>query len=99
MKKQRLDNVISFLKDDVRRIQTFHDDAVVVLTMIANYDVKKKLVDNESSTDVFFYSTFFRMRLSTNRLRRISTLLVGFTGDAVTMEEKITLPLIVGTDP
>ena len=66
--------------------------------MIVNYDVKKILVDNRNSIDVLFYSTFFRMRLSTDRLRRVLTPLVGFTGDVVTVEEEITLSLTTGTE-
>ena len=60
-KQRRLNNVITFLKEDVRRIQTLHDDVIVVSTTIANYDVKRILVDNESSSDLLFYSTFSRM--------------------------------------
>ena len=66
--------------------------------MITNYDVKKILVDNESSMDVLFYSTFSRMRLLIDRLKRVSTSLIGFTGDAVTMEKEITLSLIIETE-
>ena len=40
-KKRRLDNVITFSKEDVQRIQTLYDDDVVVSAMIANYDGKK----------------------------------------------------------
>ena len=41
-KKQQLDdNVISFSEDDVQRIQTPHDDAVIISVRIANYDVKR----------------------------------------------------------
>ena len=87
------------MKDDVQRIQTFHDDTVVVSMTIANYDVKKILVDNGSSTDVLFYLVFFRMRLPNDRLRRVSIPLVGFTGDAVIVEGEITLPLTVETKP
>ena len=61
MKRPRQDDVIIFTDEDARRIQTPHDDAVVVSAIIANYDVKKILVDNGSSTNVLFYSTFFRM--------------------------------------
>ena len=57
-KKWWLNNVIIFSEDDVRRIQTLYDNAVVVSTTIVNYDVKKILVDNESSMDVLFYSIF-----------------------------------------
>ena len=67
VKKQRLDNnIISFLKDDVWRIQTPYDDAFVISMMIANYDVKIILIDNESSNDILFYSTFSQMRLPTD---------------------------------
>ena len=47
---------------------------------------------------LMFFLTFFRLRLPTDRLRRVYAI-VGFTEDAVTVEEKITLSLIVGTDP
>ena len=87
------------MKDDVRRIQTFHDETVVVSMTIVNYDVKKILIDNESSTNILFSSTFFRMQLPIDRLRRISTSLVDFTENVVTVEEKITLPLTTITDP
>ena len=87
------------MKDDARKIQTFHDDAVVVLMTMVNYDVKKILVDNKSSTDVLFYSIFFQIRLPTDRLRKVSTLLVGFTGDVVIVEGEITFSLTTGMDP
>ena len=63
-KKYHEDNVISFLDDDIWKIQNLHNDVVVVSTMIANYDVKKILIDNESSTNILFYSTFSQMQLS-----------------------------------
>ena len=87
-----------FLKDDVRKIQTLHDDAVVVSTMIANYDVKKNLIYNESSTDVLFYLIFFWIQLPTDQLKKISMSLVGFTRDAIIVEEEITLPLTARVD-
>ena len=59
MKHLRLHDVITFLEEDARRIQTPHDGAVIVSATIVNYDVKKILIDNKSSTDVLFYSTFF----------------------------------------
>ena len=91
--------MITFTEEDVRGIQTPHDDAFVVSATIANYDVKRIFVDNGSSTNILFYSTFFRMRLSTDRLKRVSTPLIGFAGDAVTTEGEVTLPVMVGTEP
>ena len=98
-KRWWLNNIITFSEEDIRKIQTPHDDVIVVLATIANYDVKKIFVDNGSSTDILFYSTFFRMWPLTNQLRRISTPLVGFTGDAVTIEGEISLPLTAGIEP
>ena len=97
-KRRWLNNIITFLEEDIWRIQTFHDDAVVVSATIANYDIKKILVDNESSIDVLFYSIFFQMRLPIDRLRRVSTSLVGSTRDAVIVKKK-SLSLIAGTEP
>ena len=98
-KRPRQDDVIIFTDEDARKIQTLHDDAIVVSATIANYDVKKILVDNGSSTNILFYSTFSRMRLSTDRLRRVSTPLVGFVGDAVAVEGEIALFVIAGAEP
>ena len=98
-KRPRPDDVITFTEEDVRGIQTPHDDAIVVSTTIANYDVKRIFVNNGSSTNVLFYSTFSRMRLSADRLKRVSTPLIGFAGDAVVVEGEVTLPVTVGTEP
>ena len=50
-KKKRTKDVISFSENDVKMIQTPHNDAVIVSMMIVNYDIKRVLVDNRSSTD------------------------------------------------
>ena len=92
-------DVITFSESDLQGVQTPHNDAVVVSSTIAKYDVKRILVDNGSSTNVLFYVVFSRMDLSKYRLREISTPLIGFTGDSVQVEGEITLPTIVGTSP
>ena len=91
--------VITFFESDLQGVQTLHNDAVVVSSTIAKYDVKRILVDNGSSTNVLFYAVFSRMDLSKYRLREISTPLIGFTGDLVQVEGEITLPTTVGTSP
>ena len=93
------ENVTFSLDENVRKIQTFNNDAVVVSTIIANYDVKKILVDNESSIDILFYSTFFQIRLPINRLKKVSIPLVGFTGNAIILEGEIIIPLTAGIKP
>ena len=98
-KRPHQDNIIIFIDEDARGIQTLHDDVVVVSTIIANYDVKRILVDNGSSVNVLFYTVLSHMDLSKYRLRGVSSPLIGFTGDSVQVEGEITLSTTVGTSP
>ena len=59
-----VNDVITFSESDLQGVQTPHDDAVVVSSTIAKYDVKRILVDNGSSTNVLFYAIFSRVDLS-----------------------------------
>ena len=74
-------------------------DTVVISLAIVNYDVKRILVDNESSMDVLYYDTFLKMSLSTIQLQPISASLVGFTGTSIQVKSTITLPITVGIEP
>ena len=94
-----VDDVITFSESDLQGVQTPHDDAVVVSSTIAKYDVKRILVDNGSSTNVLFYAVFSRIDLSKYRLHEVSTLLIGFTDDSVQVEGEITLSTTIGTSP
>ena len=60
--------MLFFFKNDLKGIQTPHNDAVVVSMIIAKYDVKRVLVDNKSSTDILFYDAFLKINL-TGQLR------------------------------
>ena len=51
-KRQRIEEFITFTKEDARGVQFPHNDAVVVSLNIANYDVRRILVDNGSSADI-----------------------------------------------
>ena len=58
MKRQCTGDVISFFDDNLWGVQTPYADAIIVSMMIANYDTKKNLIDNESSIDILVYDTF-----------------------------------------
>lgn len=66
---------------------------------IANYDVRRILVDNESFTNMLFCDTFIKMNLSLEHLRKVSTPLVNFTGNLVDVEGDITLCVTIGIEP
>ena len=98
-KRQKIEEPITFTEEDAQGVQFPHNDAVVVSLNIANYDVRRMLVDNGSSADILFCDAFSRMSILDDHLRPISSPLVGFTGDAVPMEGVITLTVAAGRYP
>ncbi|GFZ06729.1 hypothetical protein Acr_18g0008990 [Actinidia rufa] len=55
--------LITFNNDDLRGLHLPHDDALVVLAVIAKFNVQRILVDNGSSADILFISTFDKIRI------------------------------------
>ncbi|XP_043699855.1 uncharacterized protein LOC122650512 [Telopea speciosissima] len=89
---------ISFSDQDFGDIQTPHDDALVVTMGIANFDVKRILVDNGSSADILFGATYDLMDLSHNCLKPVEYPLQGFSGSQVKVSGSIDLPLTAGSE-
>ncbi|XP_028073052.1 uncharacterized protein LOC114275242 [Camellia sinensis] len=51
-------NVISFSSRDLDRIQTPHNDALVVTLRVRDFDVKRILIDQGSSVEIIYYDAF-----------------------------------------
>lgn len=58
--------------------------------MVARNGLKRMLVDNGSSVNILFGTTFDKMVLD-HELTSITTLLYGFTGDGITPGRRVTL--------
>ena len=99
MKRWRIKEPIAFTDEDTQGVRFSHNDMVVISLNIANYDVHRILVDNESFIDVLYYDAFFKMSISDNHLGPMSSPLVGFTGDTVLVEGMITLAVTAGQYP
>ena len=97
-KRQCTDNIVSFSDNDVKEVQTPHNDAIIVSMTIAKYDVKKILIDNKSSADILFYDTFQKINML-GRLKQVGTQLIEFFGDSVAVEREVTLPVTTRNDP
>ncbi|XP_073017915.1 uncharacterized protein [Primulina eburnea] len=93
------DPVISFGSEDLRGVVTPHNDDLVVTTTIANYDVARIFIDNESSVNVLFKSTLDQMKMGGFEFELVSTPLYGFVEHAIPPLGQIVLPLSLGTDP
>ncbi|KAK3013960.1 hypothetical protein RJ639_008506 [Escallonia herrerae] len=88
---------ITFFDEDSKDIQTPHDDPLVITVRAGNFDVKRVLIDNGSSTEILFYDAFKKMNIPTDRLRKMDTPLYGFSHHPVAAEGIIALPVAIGT--
>ena len=78
-----LDNTITFSDSDMEGYQHPHDDPLVVRVVVANKIVHRVLVDNKSSTDIIFASTFDKMGIEREKLELINAHLQEFSGERV----------------
>ena len=93
------EQAITFTEEDAERIHHPHDDAIVITLLIVDYTTRRVLVDNGSSADILYFLAFQQMRLGRDRLRPVSSPLVGFGGMKVQPVGTITLPVVVGAYP
>ena len=76
-----------------------HDDPVVIRVVLANKTIHKVLVDNGSSADIIFASTFDKMGIVREKLEPINTYLRGFSGERVLPLGFTQLVLTLGDPP
>ena len=58
IKQRRTNCDMFFLEEDVRGVKQPHDDPLVIILMIKGFNTRRILVDNGSSTDIIYLSTF-----------------------------------------
>ena len=93
------EQAITFTDEDVARIHHPHDNAIVITLLIADYTIRRVLVDNGSSADILYYPAFQQMNLGRDQLRSVHSPLVGFGGMKVQPVGTIMLPMVVGAYP
>ena len=94
-----LDTTITFSNSDMEGCQHPHDDPLVIKVVVANKTIHRVLVDNGSSTDIIFGSTFDKMGIRREKLEPVSTYLCGFSGERVLPLRSIQLVLTLGDPP
>ena len=90
---------ITFSDRDARHVLHPHCDALVIMTMVANNNVYKILVDNKSSVDILYYQAFQMMGLKVSDLKPSPNLIYGFTGDSVIPMGVISFPMTLREYP
>ena len=74
---------IFFSDEDLRDVQTPHDDPLVVKLRIGNSDVKRVLIDQGSCSEIMYPDLFHRLGLKPSDLQHYDALLVGFSGESI----------------
>lgn len=72
---------------------------MVISIVVANFEMKKIMIDSGNSIDILFYDVFKRIKLLDNRLKPAQSYLYGFIGEAVVPKGVITLSIMLGISP
>ena len=97
-KLPRLDTTITFYDFDMEGYQHPHDDPLVIKTIVANKTIHRVLVNNGSSADIIFASSFDKMGIGREKLEPVNACLRGFSGERVLPLGLVQLVLTLG-DP
>ncbi|XP_016165249.1 uncharacterized protein LOC107607864 [Arachis ipaensis] len=97
-KPQPAQNVpeLTFCPSDFSCNDSNLDDPVVISIQLGDLIVRKVLLDPGSSADVLFFTTFEKMKLSTNILQPSVGDLVGFSGEQVPVMGSVWLQTTLG---
>ncbi|XP_022867929.1 uncharacterized protein LOC111387585 [Olea europaea var. sylvestris] len=93
-KKARFNQNITFDQEDLIGVTHPHDDALVIVGDIADFDVKRVLVDEESAVNVL---TFLGLKVPQEKLKMVTTPLLGFGGARVIPEGTVEFSVTLGT--
>ncbi|XP_022880799.1 uncharacterized protein LOC111398076 [Olea europaea var. sylvestris] len=96
-KKARFNQSITFDEDDLIGVTHPHDDALVIVGGIADFNVKRVLVDGGSAANVLTWDAFLGLKIPQERLKVVTTPLQGFGGATVILEGTVELSVTLGT--
>ena len=90
---------IIFIKKDACSVKHPHEDLLVIMLSMEEFNIHRLLVDSGSSADIIYLPTFQQMMLSQERLEPFTSLLVSFTGDKMIPKGVIKLTVTAGIYP
>ncbi|XP_074322718.1 uncharacterized protein LOC141659690 [Apium graveolens] len=90
---------ITFRETDARWVHHPHNDALVISIQIGIKNVHRAFVDNGSSANILYYSTFKKMGLPDQDMSGEDSWVYGFSGAGVRVMGSIRLPCTLGESP
>ncbi|XP_022853911.1 uncharacterized protein LOC111375339 [Olea europaea var. sylvestris] len=89
---------ITFGAKDLEGVSCPHDDALVISAIVANFEVKRILIDNGSAANILSQGAFAKMGIFPSQLKAVTTPLQGFGGGIIVPEGIVDLPLTMGSN-
>ena len=86
---------MTFTWEDCRGVSYPHSNPLVMVVDIADQFVHMVLLDSGAEVNVIYKSCWDKMDLEDKNLKRSSTPIVGFSGESVQVEGKITVPVTI----
>ena len=90
---------IIFSERDGRGIKQPHDDPLVIMLRVEEFNIHRVLINNVSSTDIMYLPAFQQMKQDKKKIKPFTSPLISFTGDRIVPRVIITLTVITGTYP
>ena len=90
---------VVFSERDGCSIRQAHDDPLVIMLKVEEFNIYQVLIDNESSANIIYLNAFQQMKMDKKRIRPFTSPLVSFTRDRIIPSGIITLSIIAGTYP
>ncbi|KAL2533023.1 Integrase catalytic domain-containing protein [Abeliophyllum distichum] len=92
----RFGQSITYNDEELEGVSFLHDDALVITSDIANFDVKQVLIDTRSAANVLSWKAFKVLKIPTDRLIFVNIHLQGFRGGTVIPKGIIDLSIVLG---
>ncbi|XP_022158658.1 uncharacterized protein LOC111025121 [Momordica charantia] len=87
---------ITFGDADMEGVHLPHNDALVIAPLIDHVLVRRVLVDGGASANILSLPTYLALGWTRSQLKKSPTPLVGFSGESVSPEGCIDLPVTIG---
>ena len=88
---------IVFSKRDGHGIRQSHDNPLVIMLKVEEFNIHRVLIDNGSSIDIIYLPAFQQMKLDKRRIRPFTSPLESFTGDRIIPRGIVTLTMSAST--
>ena len=69
------------------------------MLVIEGFNIRRVLIDNDSSTNIIYFSAFQQLKVNLERLWPFESPLVSFSGDRVYPKDIVTLTVTIRSYP